>query len=213
MMRLPTVEQPPCEREDEAVRNIWESLGWWNQVVKGIGRTGTAETAFGSENDGRNIVLAMNVDGFQPFRKVATSMTPYQFMILNLPEQLRHRAGFLILSALHPGRTEPKYPPAYLNTIVDELLSLWKDGLTFSDPLDDGEQKVVRVKLLLSCADLPAHGHNNCQQGSSAYNGCFKCEIRVRETDTQSIQMVQTGYFEPIGLLLTHLFAFGCFLG
>lgn len=175
-MRLPTLTEKPTDQS--IVRNLYESLGWWEYVVEGRERDGT-ETNFGTENNGRNIVVSLNVDGFAPFKRVSTSMTPYVYQILNLPEDLRHRSGFLVLAALHPGRKKPACPEVYLQVMVDELLQLYTEGIQFKDPELNGAMNTARVKLLFTVADYPAHCDNNCQQGAAAYNGCIKCTINV----------------------------------
>lgn len=179
-MRLPTVTVAPNDRADRTVKNVWDSLGWWRHVVLGQGRDGV-DTTFGTENDGRNIVVCINIDGFKPFKRVSTSMTPFVYQVLNLPEDLRYRDGFLILAALHPGRKKPTNFPVHLQVVVDELKDLWKDGVEFDDPELDGQTNKARVKLLFTVADYPAHCDNNCQQGASAYYGCIKCTIKVSQ--------------------------------
>jgi hypothetical protein len=186
-MRLPSVTVAPNDRvgSDATVKNVWDSTGWWRHVVQGQGRD-NVNTTFGTERAGRNIVLCVNIDGFKPFKRVSTSMTPFVYQVLNLPEDLRYRDGFLILAALHPGRKKPTNFSTHLRVLVDELLELWTDGIEFNDPELDGAPNVARVKLLFTVADYPAHCDNNCQQGASAYNGCIKCTIKVRYNDHAS---------------------------
>lgn len=182
-LRLPLVQEPPSMREnDEAViKSIWQSSAWWTHVVQGKGRD-TESTNFGEENNRRNIVLSLHIDGFKVFKGVSDSMTPMVCMILNLPEELRHRQPFLILAGVHPGPKKPLNLSPYLQLLVDELKRLYLDGFEIRDPTlpPDHPPIVVRVKLLCTCADYPAHQDNNCQQGASAKWGCIKCYIKVR---------------------------------
>ena len=184
-MRLPNVTVAPHDRPDRTVKNVWDSLGWWRHVVLGQGRD-RVNSEFGQENNRRNIVLCVNIDGFKPFKRVSTSMTPFVYQVLNLPEDLRYRDGFLILAALHPGRKKPTNFPVHLQVVVDELKALWHDGIEFNDPELGGESNKARVKLLFTVADYPAHCDNNCQQGASAYNGCIKCTIKVSQRNTSA---------------------------
>jgi hypothetical protein len=197
LLRLPVVEDPST-RTDKTVRNLYDSEGWWRHVVQGRGRVDGPETHFGRDADGqptRNIVLSLNIDGFAPFtmKHNSLSMTPMVYQVLNLPENLRHRAGFLILAALHPGPSAIENHSLYLQVLVDELVRLWVDGINFADPERDGEMCNVKVKLLFTSADYPAHCKNNCQQGAGSYNGCIKCHLHVSVQHTGD-RAEQRGY-------------------
>ena len=161
------------------VRNIQQSKGWEEHI--------TMDEEFSTGNDGRNIVLSGFMDGFQSFRKVARTLTPIICQILNLPENLRHRAEFIMLVALIPGPREPKNYAPYLKIFVEELNRLYQVGFEMADPLCAGKMMTVRVKLLIMTADLPAFQHMLCQQGASAHDGCFKCHIKVFHSDTHEI--------------------------
>lgn len=179
-MRLPKLpEKSPAEREDKTVRRLEDSFGWWNHVYCGAGRDGIS-TRFGTENNRRNIVLSLHVDGFSPYNTGTKSYTAIQCMILNLPENLRHLSKFILVVGLIPGPKAPKSVVPYLDHLVDELLVLYNEGMEVLDPTLKPPRKImVKVKLLFTCADLPAHCDNNCQQGHAARYGCFKCFIQV----------------------------------
>lgn len=187
-LRLPEVTLSPDARgRDAVIRNIHDSVGWWQNVVTAPGTTGD-NSRFGTENDRRNIVLTLNVDGFNPhnIKNNSVSLTPYVFQILNLPENLRHKGEFIIMSAMHPGPREPRRGRVFLQMVIDEIKHLGEAGLDFVDPdpkkahLPTAKRMMnVKVKLLLSSADYPAHSKNNCQQGAGATYGCMKCEIAV----------------------------------
>ena len=171
----PTLSPPVLNAR---VNNLWESYGWFRHVVQGIGRD-DVETAFGQENERRNIVLAVNSDGFQPFSNIQYSMNPFVCMILNLPENLRHKPDYLLLAAVIPGKKAPTSFQTYLQMFVNELNELWHDKpIRITVPATKKEMD-IRVKLLQTCADYPAHGDLNCQQGSMATYGCIKCLIEV----------------------------------
>ncbi len=195
-LRLPVVPVAPVNRvgEDATIHNVWESQGWWNHVVQGAERVVEAPIDsrvikdFG--RNGRDIVLSLNIDGFQPWKRVSYSMTPFVFMILNLPENLRHRAEYLLLAALMPG---PKKLPLqlFLDFIVDELDDLYKTGIEILDPTvlpPLSQVLTVRVKLLFTCADYPAHSDINMQQGAMATKGCHKCHIEVSSCPIRTVQ-------------------------
>lgn len=163
------------------VNNIWESRGWHEHVTCGIGLTGSAPTDFGNgqENDYRNIVLSLSSDGFVPHKNSQRSITPITAMILNLPENLRHRACNLLLIGLIPGPNAPKSMNPFLDIVVNELIHLYNVGFSIRDPTALYADVKVRVKLLFTCADYPAHNKMNLQQGANAYYGCIKCHIQV----------------------------------
>jgi hypothetical protein len=178
-LRLPVVEQSPRDRLDPTVRNIYDSLGWWDHVRCGAGRDRNP-TTFGTENNRRNIVISINIDGFKPHKNSQRSITPIVGMVLNLPENLRHKSGYLLLIGVIPGPNAPSNMDPYLQILVDELLYLWNEGMEIADPTIGGRKVKVRVKLLFTCADYPAHGKVNMQQVQSAKWGCIKCHIQVR---------------------------------
>jgi hypothetical protein len=80
-----------------------------------------APTDFGTANNRRNIVVSINCDGFQPWKRINRTLTPFTFMILNFPEHLRHRPDYLLLGGLIPGPRQPKHLNPYLEIIVNEL--------------------------------------------------------------------------------------------
>ena len=181
-MLLPRARDRPAGDDVGSVNRIEDSIGWHEHVTLGKGRDGE-ETAFGTENAGRNIVMCMNLDGVTPFKRSQDSYTPMQCMIYNLPENLRHRKPFVLLPAMIPGPKAPKTYTPYLQMLVDELTRLYDFGFKVKDPLTN-KLITVKVKLLCTSCDLPAHAATNEQQTSSAHFGCMKCEIQVRTTDT-----------------------------
>lgn len=168
---------------DASIRNLYDSPGWHDHIVRGYGRTTTdpadlLDPTFATENDGRNIVLSMCADAFVPWvDKQTHSITPFMCMVLNLPENVRHKFAQMILVGIIPGPHKPTNFQAYLKVVVDELLRLYTDGFGYTD--GDGKQCRSRVKLLMTCCDYPGHADMNEQQ-SSGSQGCMKCLIKVR---------------------------------
>ena len=181
-MFLPPPRVDPPVGEERVVRNIWESDAFHEKVTLGKGRAGHPDDpTFSTENNRRNIALSLNLDPFQPHKRVQYSLTPTVGMILNLPENLRHRSEFLILMSLIPGPKEPTHWNIYLDFLIQELNTLYTVGFMVQDPLlpPDAPPTKIRVKLLNVCADLPAFGHIMCQQTASAIHGCIKCHLVV----------------------------------
>lgn len=177
-LRLPAApgRQPTA---DDPCSSLYESVGWW----EGVHAQDNGGVSFGSNN--RNIVLSLGVDAFQPHQRGGLSIVPFLCQVLNLPEDLRHQPQNIILAGVVPGkkaRTKHTGPAlsnlnTYLAMLVDELLSMYRDGFFYTCPID--QQKYhVRVKLLFTVCDYPGHAKMNCQQHQGAYFGCQKCDIR-----------------------------------
>jgi hypothetical protein len=163
-------EGPPRKPTiDDDCRNIHESVGWWEKIEE--------ERTPGWKQGEHGIVLSLNVDGVQPFDRGQRTVTPIVCMIQNLPENLRHRAEYLLLAGLIPN-SEPKNLNPFMEVLVNELLVLWKDGITFTEP-KSRHPRVARVMLLFTACDYPAHCHLNLQRGQSSQYGCHKCDVPV----------------------------------
>jgi hypothetical protein len=178
------------------VRNLYESDGWNDHVLRGCGRDTRApaeDPNFATENNGRNIVLSMCADGFQPWTEVQNySITPFMLMVLNFPENLRHKFQYMHMAGVVPGPRKPKDLQPYLRIVVDELLELYRDGVEYRDPFD-GVMRTSRVKLLFTSADYPGHSDLNNQQCQNATYGCMKCVIKGT---TLFERMAYNGYKE-----------------
>jgi hypothetical protein len=167
----------------DSCKNLHESVGWWTHVHTAP-NAGPAPSPglpdrrgqFGANRS--NVVLSINIDGVQPFDRGGVSILPFVCMILNLPENLRHRWQHLMLTAIVPGPKAPKDLNTYLHVLVTELNQLWRHGFTFKHPHDQTMQ-TARVKLLFTCMDYPAHADVNCQQKQGAAYGCHKCDVQV----------------------------------
>lgn len=147
--------------------NLHQSIGWFERVHELGEGWGPGEY---------NIALSLNVDGFQPFKRGGITISPISLMILNLPENMRHRAEHMILAGIIPMK-EPKDHNVYLRRLVDELLTLGRVGFEFTDPRTQLPRR-VKVRLIFTCSDYPAHGHLNAQHHAGRH-GCQKCDIKV----------------------------------
>jgi hypothetical protein len=162
------LRQPKRPTEADDCFALRQSVGWW----EGVHMAGA-----GWQPGDRNIVLSLNVDGFQPFQRGGITITPMTCMVLNLPENLRHRAEHMLMAGIIP-KGKPKDYSTYLRLLIDELKQLYASGFDFTDPIT-GEKHNVRVKLLFTCCDYPAHCDLNCQRSATSYDGCIKCDIKV----------------------------------
>ena len=177
MYSNPTLEQllilrdhpPPLDANGEpVVRNLYESKAWRTRVV---------DSGFSRENNGRNIVLSFSTDGFNPFTHSNHSIWPLSLYVLNLPEAIRYAPSSAIVVGIVPGKSKPRTMQAYLQHLVNELVRLYQHGIMLTD--SNGAQHHVRVMLLHTVADYPAHCMVNCQTGHSSYQGCIKCTVKV----------------------------------
>ncbi|KAF7367179.1 hypothetical protein MSAN_00977800 [Mycena sanguinolenta] len=109
------------------------------------------------------------------------------FCIQNFENALRYRAENLLLVAMPPGPTEQtsKQLQSYLAMTVDELITLYDDGIIIHPPEHPNGIR-VRVALIGIIADHPAmcklcgfadHGHTEAP--------CTKCEVSRGERFTE----------------------------
>jgi hypothetical protein len=163
---------------DGDCRNLYQSVGWWKGVQEEIDPDDNKEWHY----RGCNIALSLNVDGVQLFSGVSRTTTPMALMVLNLPENLRHRAEHMLLAGII-AKKEPKNMNMYLGFLVRELLALYgrsdAKGIVFHDHVDH-RQRVAKVKLLFTSCDYPGHTKVNRQMSHSGVHGCMKCDVEVR---------------------------------
>ena len=120
--------------------------------------------------------LALNVDWFQPYTHVTSSVGVIFLSIMNLPRSMRFKRENIILVGILPGPCEPKSNiNTYIGPLVNDLKQLW-DGVTM-EVLTKSEKVRLNVRCALMCVacDLPA-GRKLCGfLGHSAKLGCSKC--------------------------------------
>ncbi|KAG2191149.1 hypothetical protein INT47_012155 [Mucor saturninus] len=125
--------------------------------------------------DPRSLMLALNIDWFQPFDGVVYSCGAIYLVINNLPREERFKPENTILVGLMPGPKEPKSEEInhYLEPLVDELNELYV-GMnipTFERPTGAS----VRAALMMVACDIPAARKTS---GFTAHNStcaCYKC--------------------------------------
>lgn len=128
------------------------------------------------ENDARGMSFAFELDGVNPFHSMRAvySMTPMMLTMLNLPRNVRNLFENIVLLGIIPGkgRMSPN-PMAYLEVIVDEMLSL--SGSSVYSAYDNAPFN-IKVKFLLYVLDYPGMSKVFNLQ-SSGISGCHYCEI------------------------------------
>ncbi len=116
----------------------------------------------------------MNMDLFQPYKRVNYSVGAVYITVLNLPCAVRYKQENVILVGLIPRPHEPEHDiNSFLEPLVSELLPFW-EGVDFSISSISGKV-CVRCSLLCVACDLPA-GRKVCGfPGHSAHYGCSQC--------------------------------------
>lgn len=120
-----------------------------------------------------NLAVTLNVDWFQPYKRVKDSVGALYLCIANLPRSLRYKQENVILVGIIPGPTEPKLTiNSYLEPLVDELKEFWS-GVNVTLP--SGNNVTVRVCLICVTCDVPAVRKVCGFVGHKARLGCSKC--------------------------------------
>ena len=136
---------------------------------------------FFHSDDGNNflqspycLLLALNVDWFEPFERGIYAVGAIYLTILNLPRSIRYKPENIILVGIIPGPKEPKHTiNSYLTPLVYELQEAWADGFR----LPTWYQNIITVKLALACiaCDIPATRKACGFLSHNATLGCNKC--------------------------------------
>lgn len=137
--------------------------------------------------DGRDVALALSVDGFCPFKRRKQSCWPIILFNLNLPPDIRFHLEHILCVGVIPGPKAVKDIDSFLYPLVEELLKLEK-GVSAYDILSDS-MFTLRAFLILVFGDMPAvaklmrmKGHN----GKSPCRACHILGIRVPNSDNPS---------------------------
>lgn len=135
--------------KDEVLRHPADSPAW--------SKLDNTYPEFGSE--ARNVRLGLASDGFNPFGTMSLSHStwPVIMSVYNLPPWLCMKQPYMMLSLLIPGLKSPsKDINVYLQPLVDELKSLWDEGLPTFDSFKK-ETFIMRAALLWTINDFPAY--------------------------------------------------------
>ena len=120
-----------------------------------------------------NLAVTLNVDWFQPYKRVKDSVGALYLCIANLPRSLRYKQENVILVGIIPGPKEPALTiNSYLEPLVDELKEFWS-GVNITLP--SGNNITVRVCLICITCDVPAIRKVCGFVGHKARLGCSKC--------------------------------------
>lgn len=109
--------------------------------------------------ESRNIYLGLSTDGFNPIgmNGEAHSVWPVIVTPYNLPPSMCMKKEFFYLSILIPGPKHPKKSlDIFLQPLIEELQSLWSDGVDAYD-ISRKENFKMRAMLLWTISDFPAY--------------------------------------------------------
>ena len=142
-----------------------------------------------------NLALMLNIDWFRPYKHTPYSVGAIYMVVTNLPRSERFKKENVILVGIVPGPSEPPlHMNSYLQPMVDELNSLWQQGIQVMPP---DSQDVVTLKAALICVacDIPA-----CRKvlgfcGHMCKKGCSKC-TKAFEYDNVADKIDFSGFSE-----------------
>ena len=119
-------------------------------------------------------LLTLNIDWFQPFKRTEYSVGAIYAIVQNLPREKRFKEENIILISLIPGPKEPKLSiDTYLKPLINELKSMYTNGLSVSTP--QGTRITVRVAVSCISCDIPATRKVCGFLSHTANLGCNKC--------------------------------------
>nr|XP_043615861.1 uncharacterized protein LOC122587759 [Erigeron canadensis] len=124
----------------------------------------------------RNVRLGLSADGFIPFANTSIpySMWPVILTTYNTPPWLCMKETSLMLTLLIPGpKSAAKDIDIYFEPLVDELKSLWSEGVYTRDAATNEVFK-MRAMLLWTISDFPARSYLSGWSGQG-YLACPTC--------------------------------------
>lgn len=106
------------------------------------------------KGDPRGISLSLCLDGMNPYskEKISYSMWPITLNVLNLPSEVRHHLGSMMLVGIIPGKSEPQDIDPYAEILIDEITSL-----NNSECYDAYHKEVflLNIDILMTVVDYP----------------------------------------------------------
>ena len=119
-------------------------------------------------------LLTLNIDWFQPFKRTEYSVGAIYAIIQNLPREKRFKEENIPNLSIH----------TYLKPLIDELKSMYTNGLSVSTP--QGTRVTVRVAVSCISCDIPAT-RKVCSFLSHNANLGNKCYKNFSEPQLESI--------------------------
>ncbi|XP_013654443.2 uncharacterized protein LOC106359260 [Brassica napus] len=110
--------------------------------------------------ESRNVYLGLATDGFNPVGMSGESHSVWPVIVTpyNLPPGMCMKREYFFLSVLVPGPRHPKKSiDIYLQPLIEELKSLWSDGIEAYD-VSKKQNFTMRAALMWTNNDFPAYG-------------------------------------------------------
>lgn len=152
--------------KDDVLRHPADSKAW--------SKLDSIDPTFG--NEARNVRLGLASDGFNPFGTMSQSHStwPVVMSVYNLPPWLCMKKPYLMLSLLIPGPTSPgNNIDVYLRPLLDELKSLWEEGIPTYDAFKKETFK-MRAAVMWIINDFPAYAMLS-GWSTKGYKACPNC--------------------------------------
>lgn len=152
----------------EPGKDIFSSIEWKNKVVdKGIHQS----------NQGRDLVLCLLADGVCPFtRRKQHSMDVSGFYIMNLDKRYRNSVKNILMTGIVGGPEKVRDSQPYILSLIIQLLEIERQGgLRVPDVNRPGHWFTVRLHVLWTLGDLPAHAKLWNWAEHTGYSACVKC--------------------------------------
>jgi hypothetical protein len=153
----------PRLRRMFSTRKKAELMHWWKENTSTDGKlripVDSTQWKFvddqyrGFGEEARNPRLALGIDGVNPFfqKRSNYSCMPVLFYNLNLPPWLATEKYFVILSMIIPGKevVTSDTVDTYLQPLLEELLTLWMEGIEVRDASEYEGSTVFNMQAIL----------------------------------------------------------------
>ncbi|KAG8369231.1 hypothetical protein BUALT_Bualt15G0130100 [Buddleja alternifolia] len=110
--------------------------------------------------EGRNVRLGLSADGFNPHNQTSRPYSCWPVIVTpyNLPPWMWMDHPYMFLTLLVPGPRSPgRSLDVYLQPLIDELKTLWNDGVETYD-VSKKQNFQMRASLMWTVSDFPAYG-------------------------------------------------------
>ncbi|KAG8379756.1 hypothetical protein BUALT_Bualt07G0122500 [Buddleja alternifolia] len=110
--------------------------------------------------EGRNVRLGLSADGFNPHNQTSRPYSCWPVIVTpyNLPPWMCMDHPYMFLTLLVPGPRSPgRSLDVYLQPLIDELKTLWNDGVETYD-VSKKQNFQMRASLMWTVSDFPAYG-------------------------------------------------------
>jgi hypothetical protein len=124
----------------------------------------------------RNIRFGLSTDGMNPFNMVSSNHSTWHvtLCIYNLPSWLCMKRTYIMMPLMIQGPKQTGNDiDVYLEPLIDDLVTLWKDGVKVWDEYK-WEHFKLRTLLFVTITDLPGLG-SLAGLATKEYKGCVVC--------------------------------------